>query len=817
VKLDSAPGPAAPAFQHPEGQSRKSGLGPRFSALPFRNFFKRHPKVFLGVLFVFVLLALLVIFAPKPILSEGISFSQRYEDRQGQLLRLTLSQDQTYRIQTPLDQLSPILIEATLLHEDRYFKQHPGANPIALGKALLNEITGGQRRFGASTLSMQLARMRFHLNTRSWTGKLLQIVRALQIERHYNKNEILEAYLNLVPYGGNVEGAGAASLIYYGKKPADLTLAEALTLAVIPQSPSRRTPRPAALSSNRHLLEARSALFQKWIEQHPSDSEKEATLDMALQIQTPKNLPFLAPHFVEQLMAAAPSPGAVSTVKTTLDLPMQQLLERQTGQFITQRKNLGVQNASALLVDTETMEVLASMGSADYRSAAIDGQVNGITMRRSPGSTLKPLVYALALDEGLIQPHSLLKDTPASFSGYNPENFDRDFAGPIQANRALLQSRNVPAVTLASQLKKRTLYQLLQSAEIPLQPESHYGLTLALGSAEISPEHLATLYATLANHGLFQNLRRTFPGSIQPISRRLLSPEASFLVLDILKDGPRPNSLRHEGQFNTRAPVAWKTGTSWSFRDAWSVAVFDHYVLVVWVGNFNGQTNAAFIGRQTAAPLLFSMIDAIRASKRTALVQPSWLDPKGLNLAEVKICSICGDLASPYCAQTVSAWFIPGISPITPCKIHQPIYVDRQTGLRVPPGGNPQNVKKEIYEVWPSDLLALFKQAGLPRRSPPPWARDSITQSGQPPRILSPRSGITYSAALNSSETAIPLMAGVDADARQVYWFADASFLGSSPPNEPLSWQAPPGTHQLTATDDRGRSASIPLTVTSAP
>lgn len=817
MKPDSAPGSTATARRLLADRPRGSGLSPRFSTLPFRNFLKRRSKVLLGLLSGFLLLAALVIFAPKPDLLEGVTFSRRFEDREGRLLRLTLARDQTYRIRTPLDQISPILIEATLLHEDRYFKQHPGANPIALGRALLNEITGDQRRFGASTLSMQLARMRFHLNTRTWPGKLLQIVRALQIERHYSKDEILEAYLNLVPYGGNVEGVGAAGLIYYGKKPADLALAEALTLAVIPQSPFRRTPRPSALSSNRHLLEARSALFRKWVEQHPSDSEKEATLDMALQIQTPKNLPFLAPHFVEQLMAATPSPGTGSTVKTTLDLPLQQLLERQTTQFITQRKSLGVQNASALLIDAGTMEVLASLGSADYRSAAIDGQVNGITMRRSPGSTLKPLVYALALDEGLIQPHSLLKDTPASFSGYNPENFDRDFAGPIQANRALLQSRNVPAVTLASQLKKQSLYQLLQSAGIPLQPESRYGLTLALGSAEISPEHLSTLYATLANHGLFQDLRRTLSDPAPPAPRRLLSPEASFLVLDILKDGPRPNSLRHEGQLNTRAPVAWKTGTSWSFRDAWSVAVFDRYVLVVWVGNFNGQTNAAFIGRQTAAPLLFSMIDAIRAAKRSAQVQPAWLNPKGLNLAEVKICSLCGDLATPHCAQAVSAWFIPGISPITPCKIHQPIYVDRQTGLRVPPGGNPQNVKKEIYEVWPSDLLALFKQAGLPRRSPPPWAKDTVTQSGQPPRILSPRSGITYSAALNPAETAIPLLAGIDADARQIYWFADASFLGSSPPHEPLSWQAPPGTHQLTATDDRGRSASLAVTVTSAP
>jgi len=790
-------------------------------ARPGRALWKRHIRTALRIGIALAgLAAVAFLLIPKPDLLSEIPFSQRFEDRNGKLLRLTLAKDQTYRIQTSLGEISPLLIEATLLHEDRYFQHHPGANPIALAKAFWNEFTGEHRRFGASTLSMQLARMRFHLNTRSWSGKLVQILRAVQIERHYSKNEILEAYFNLVPYGGNIEGVGAASLIYYGKKPSELTLPEALTLTVIPQSPARRSPKAfvestlltESATANAHLLAARSALQQKWLEVHPQDAAKTSSLDMALQVGTVKDLDFLAPHFVEQLLRS-PSPAPV--VRTTLDLRLQRVLERQTRQFVTQRESQGVQNASALLIDTATMEVLASLGSANYRSAEIDGQVNGTLMRRSPGSTLKPLLYALAMDEGLIQPHSLLRDTPASFNGYNPENFDRDFAGPIQANRALLQSRNVPAVILASELKKRTLYELLQSCGIPLKPESNYGLTLALGSAELSVQELATLYAMLANHGEWRPLKYTLSESLPPPVRRL-SPEASFLVLDILKDGSRPNGIRSEGRVNTRAPVAWKTGTSWSFRDAWSAAVFDHYVLVVWVGNFNGQTNAAFIGRQTAAPLLFSMIDAIRATNHSSEQQPAWLDRTGLNLAEVKLCSVCGELASPLCPQTMNGWFIPGVSPITPCQIHQAIYTDRKTGLRVPPSQDANQVKKEVMEVWPSDLQALFKQAGLPRRSPPPWARETITQSGQVPRILSPRGGVIYSIPVQASETAIPLQASADADAKEIYWFADASFLGSSSPSDTFSWQAYPGTHQVTATDDRGRSASMSVVVTAA-
>jgi len=403
----------------------------------------------------------------RPPLLDGIPFSQCYLDRDGVPLRYTLAKDGIYRIYTPLAKISPTVIEATLLHEDRYYWIHPGANPVALAKALWNEIFGGHRRFGASTISMQLARLRFHLQTRSWGGKFVQILRAIQLERHYSKDQMLEAYLNLAPYGHNIEGVGTASMIYYGKAPEHLTLAEALTLAVIPQSPTRRTPR--STGENKALQDAREVLFAQWLEVHPEDANERALLRMALQVRPLCSLPFRAPHLADWL-SRRPGIEMQGVVRTTVDGDLQKALEKEMSAYIRLHSNVGVRNAAAILVDTSNMEVVAGIGSANYYSKEIHGQVNGMTMRRSPGSTLKPLLYALALDQGVIQPHSLLRDMPTSFAGYNPENFDRDFRGPIQADVALRESRNIPAVWLASQLKGKGLYQLLQESGVAGKP-----------------------------------------------------------------------------------------------------------------------------------------------------------------------------------------------------------------------------------------------------------------------------------------------------------------------------------------------------------
>lgn len=734
---------------------------------------------------------------PKPPLLEGIEFSTSIRDREGQLLRVTLTPDQKYRLWAPLDAISPALIAATVQYEDKHFARHPGVNPIALLRSTVRFVSSA-RPPGASTITMQLARLRFHLHTRSLAGKLQQLVRALELERHYTKREILEAYLNLAPYGRNIEGAAAASEIYFGKPAARLSKPEAIALTVIPQSPSRR-----ALFVGRENPAQTRAQARWSARANRADDNELSLVNFTAEARPWSGMS--APHFVRQVLTRKDGRG---NIDTTLDLATQRMLEQRINSYIAENRQRGVHNAAAMLVDFRSMEVLAQAGSARFADKSIHGQVDGTQRPRSPGSTLKPFVYALALEQGRIHPLTTLKDAPRSFGEYNPENYDREFLGPIRASDALARSRNVPAVALASELSHPTLYEFVRSADVELPRDpSFYGLSLPLGGGEIRMEDLVRLYAALANNGELRPLRRIVGDRRSPAARRLLTPEAAFLTLEMLGQIPRPGLTTTEASDGTR--VFWKTGTSHGFRDAWSIAVFDRYVLAVWVGNFDGRGNPFFVGRKCAAPLMFSMIDALRSTRATAAEQH--LAPSGANLKRIEFCSVSGGLPTASCPHRTESWFIPGISPLTTCDVHREIMVEATTGLRVARDDGSAAIVREVYEFWPSDLLTLFDLAGVPRRLPPPYSpqvEDQVLdRSGRGPRIVSPQNSV---AALSdaAAQSGIPLRAETETGVRRLYWFADKSFLGGCDARDVLAWKPAPGVYQLTALDDHGRSTS---------
>ena len=739
---------------------------------------------------------------PSEPLAQGVPFSREILSADGVVLRLTLAWDGQYRLWTPLSHIAPSAVQAIILKEDQFFYFHPGVNPGSLFRAAWSTYAGAQRQ-GGSTLTMQLARRLYLLNTRTIPGKLKQVLYALWLEARYSKKQILEAYCNLAPMGANIEGLGAAAYIYFGKNASDLSLAEGLALAVMPQNPAGR------FDFDQEQQEARKRLMEEWIAKHPEDA---ATLAMVrndpLKGRTRRSLPFLAPHFCDLILRSQRA-SSQQVLLTTLDSRLQQLLERLLNRYIASRSRQGIVNGSLLLVDRRDMAVKAWVGSADFFDQTIDGQVNGVMAKRSPGSTLKPLLYGLALDQGIIHPLTILRDTPTAFGSYQPENFDGRFIGPVTAREALVRSRNVPAVWLASQLKGISLYDLLRDAGVTgLRSEAHYGLSLVLGGGELSMEELVRLYAILANEGRLRPLRYLTNDPLSP-GRPLLSPEAAFMVRDMLASGIRPEGGNSKYGQKPHWPAAWKTGTSWGFHDAWTVGLVGDYVLAVWIGNFDGKASSSFIGVKAATPLFFQIADALELALPKAHPQLSAPPP---GLIKVEVCQESGELPNHWCPQITKTWFIPGKSPIRVSTLHRPVVVDKTSGQAVCPPYNPLTTKLEVYAFWPSDLDRLFRAAGLPRRTPPQLpercsAKLGHTINGDPPRLNSPLAHVVYTLRLSKPEESIELAAAVDGNSERMYWFANDRYLGNNGKGSNFAWRPEhTGTYALSVVDDQGRS-----------
>lgn len=745
---------------------------------------KRCLRVVLALALVLTLALVALRLWPHPPLREAAGVSTAVYARDGQLLRLSLAPDDQYRLWVPLADIDARLPQAVLLYEDRWFYWHPGVNPSALARAALASWRGEYRR-GASTISMQLARRLYRIQSQTAAGKLRQVAAALWLEARYGKRELLEAYLNLAPYGGNIEGVGAASLIYFHKRAAQLTLAETLSLAVIPQNPRKRGG-----AQPRQLQAARARLAALWTARHA-----DAIPAAAPVLASTSALPFLAPHLTDRLLREKRGGEVFSSV----DLRAQKSLERIMAQFVDNHRGRGIVNASALLLERDSGEVRALVGSNNYFDVAIAGQVNGAEAKRSPGSTLKPFIYGLALDQGLLHPATILKDTPTAFGPFSPENFDGRFIGPISAQDALVRSRNVPAVAVASKLKNPNLYDFLKSAGVArLAGEQHYGLSLALGGGEVTMEELARMYLMLANRGRLLPLRYQRGAPAQPGTPRVLSEQAAFIVLQMLRTNLRPDT-----RDVATPPVAWKTGTSWGFRDAWTAGVFGRYVLVVWIGNFDGSGNPAFVGIDAAAPLFFRMVDSLRAQ---GIDKPEPEPPAPSGVTRIEVCSASGDLPNTLCPERASTWFIPGKSPIRVSELHRAVTLDAATGL--PTCATGAGTRVEVFEFWPTDMLRLFREAGMPRRQPPRLPDCGVTAAGldDAPAIISPTTATTYTVRL-SRPVPLALRANAVGAHDTLFWFANGGLIGRSSPAEALPWlPAAPGRVQLKVVDQQGRS-----------
>jgi penicillin-binding protein 1C len=524
---------------------------------------------------------------PVP-LGETLEFSTVVVDRNGRLLRPYATLDGRWRLPATVKDVDPRYLDLLIAYEDKRFRSHFGVDPIAVGRAALQLVANGRIVSGGSTLTMQVARLLEPRTDRTFVAKLRQAVRAIQLERVLTKDEILTLYLGLAPYGGNLEGTRAAALAYFGKEPKRLSLGEAALLVAIPQSPELRRPDRSAQAAHR----ARDRVLDRVI-RLPADEVAQAKTEPSPAVR--RAMPVLAPHAADQAVAAAPNSKIIAlTIDATIQKPLEDLARERA-------HALGPDVSVAMVaVDNASGEVLARVAGADYFDERRAGQVDMTQAVRSPGSTLKPFIYGLGFEDGLIHPETLIEDRPIRYGSYAPENFDLTFQGTVSVRKALQLSLNVPAVSVLQAIHANRLTARITDAgaRFVLPPGEVPGLARGLGGVGVSLSDLTMLYAGLARGGNTLALTERRDTLAPPAQRRLLDPVAAWYVGNVMIGTPPPESA-------AGGRIAFKTGTSYGYRDAWTVGFDGKRTVGVWVGRPDGAPVPGLVGRTAAAPILF--------------------------------------------------------------------------------------------------------------------------------------------------------------------------------------------------------------------
>jgi penicillin-binding protein 1C len=596
--------------------------------------------------------------------------------RDGTPLRAFADARGIWRYPVTPDDVSPLYLDALLTYEDRWFYAHPGVNPVAIARAVVQMVRHGRAVSGGSTLTMQVARILDPHSRTTW-GKFKQVARALQLEWHLGKRDILTLYLNYAPFGGTIEGVEAASWAYLGKPAKRLSHAEAALLAVLPQAPSRLRPDRNADGARRardKVLD-RMAVLDRWNTATIADARIETVATRTL------DPPLSAALLAERLRGERPDQRVIAT---TIDRELQSAMEARVGNYLARLPERT--SAALLLVDNATLDTLAYVGSGAFGDEARLGHVDMVRAPRSPGSTLKPFLYALALDDGLIHSESLLVDAPQSFGSYRPGNFDLAFNGPVSAAQALRLSLNVPAVDLLDRVGPARFAARLANAGLELEwPRgAQPNLAMILGGTGARLEELVGAYAAFNRSGVAAHARLTPDAPL--VERRLVSEGAAWIVREMLETNPRPGQSRDTFDPGSRARLAWKTGTSYGFRDAWAVGTTRRYTVGVWVGRPDGTPVPGQYGAMTALPLLFQAVDSLPRARVDAT--PS---PPPSTVAEVDICwplGVAADDAHPsLCHEKHKAWTLAGIVPPTLPERDALAWSDHRLRVRVDANG----------------------------------------------------------------------------------------------------------------------------------
>ena len=708
-------------------------------------------------------------FDAKPL--HDIPASIRWTDREGVPLRIELSDGDFDSVPTYQYREDDWIAKAVVAAEDQRFWKHPGVDAFAVLRSCKQTATSLRRVSGASTLSMQLIRLTWP-RPRTLQTKAIEAFRALQMEQQLDKPQILSLYLNRAPFGANIVGIESAAQRYFAKSARDLSLGEASLLAGIPQSPTRFNP-----SRNFDAAKKRQAyVLQRMLDcGFITDEQRGNALRQPLRIQ-PNRYPFLAPHFCDML-SRNDAQGAIDA-KTTLDLVLQRTVEESLAKYAPTLRDQGIHGGAIVVLDAKSSEVLAMVGSPDFRARTKGAQVNAARAPRSAGSTLKPFAYAIAMDRGMLTPLRALYDVPQSYSDYDPTNFDKSYSGVVTLRDSLIHSLNLPAIDVEKRIGQPLFHARLRDLGFHTltRPAEEYGLGLVLGNAEVTLLDLANAYACLARGGIYQPCR-ILPGP-QGAGTRLFSEEVCWMLSDIM--GGDERAMASSGTIaDIKIPrLAWKTGTSSGFRDAWTVAYNPDFVIGVWLGNPNGRSSKFLVGSKAATPIVWDICRRLYPDG----TGPWFPKPPGIESREV--CALSGQAASSNCTHKIHDHAITGVSRYEPCDLHL-LGTDA---------------------VWPVQV-----QSFLNRRQD---QGNAVTKNELV--IHSPAHGSAYlylpDDKLQQNQR-IPLTATSTRSASALHWFINDRYIGASPSGEPLFWPLAKGYHHIVCSDSDGTSRSVRISV----
>lgn len=755
---------------------------------------------------------------PQPLFH--VPFSVVLEDRDGELLGAKIAADGQWRFPPP-DSLPERYVISLTTFEDKRFFYHPGIDPMALVRAVRQNIAQKRVVSGGSTLTMQVIRMARGRQRRTISNKMAEAFMATRLELTYSKQEILKLYAAHAPFGGNVVGLDAAAWRYFGKRPAALSWAEAATLAVLPNSPSLIHP-----GRNRAaLMEKRNRLLQKL---HQNGSLDKSALLLAQEEplpDAPHPLPAAAPHLLERLAKNRGGSPSLSRKKTSI----REGLQRQVNDILKRRQSMlagnGIHNLAAVVIDVPSGSVLAYVGNVVGAGKDKGEQVDIITAPRSSGSILKPLLYAMMLQDGLLLPDGLVPDVPMNLQDFQPENFNRQYEGVVPAHRALSRSLNVPFVYLLKEYGVEKFHFGLNKLKFSTFKKSpaHYGLSLILGGAETNLWEVVNTYASMArtlNHfgqysgrydpddfrasgmELVQRLDSSKPNLVKDAP--FLSASAIWFTFEAMRNLERPEGEGQWERFGSGQPVAWKTGTSFGFRDAWAVGVTPRYAVGVWAGNADGEGRPGLVGVTAAAPVLFDIFQLLRTDV--------WFSPPYDDMIRLPVCSKSGYRPLPHCPKD-SVWLPRSGLEAPACSYHQMIVTDKSGMFQLHADcASPGEMYPQSRFVL-SPLQAYFYLQKHADYTPlPPLRVDcNAGTDDQPMEWIYPRKSTRMIVPVNldgnSSRTIFSI--AHRQPQTKVYWHLDNQFLGATSNYHQMALAPSPGMHRLVLVDQHGRRLEL--------